>query len=431
MKSDVKMETMEPSTTDKIAVTVDGRKAEVVAGTTILNAARQMGIAIPTLCHYRGIEPLGACRVCIVEMETPRGPRQVSSCSYPVESGMVVHTDTPAVRDNRKTILELLLAQAPESKKLAEFAAALGVTSTPFEKAPEGDCILCGLCARTCHDLMGRGAISLFGRGAARTVRTAYGERTDQCQTCGACAFVCPTGGMDVSEFSSRLPVGHATAYNQFLERRPNIDMAHPQAAPRVPAIDRENCVHFKTGECGLCAKVCQAGAIDYDQEGETVTLDVGAVVLTSGFQTFQAARRIDFGSAYDRNVLTNVQYERILSASGPTQGHIRRPSDGTAPRRVAFIQCVGSRDSACGNGYCSSVCCMAATKEAIQTREHERDSEVAMFFMDLRAHGKDFDRYYRRAKAAGAAPALSPQEAYRRWAPTYDEGNVLMKIDA
>jgi NADH dehydrogenase/NADH:ubiquinone oxidoreductase subunit G len=102
-------------TTDKISVTIDGRTADVAPGTTILNAARQIGIAIPTLCHYRGLEPLGACRVCIVELETPRGRRQVSSCSYPVENNMTVHTDSPQIRESRKTILELLLARAPIS----------------------------------------------------------------------------------------------------------------------------------------------------------------------------------------------------------------------------------------------------------------------------------------------------------------------------
>ena len=106
---------METTATDTLSVTIDGRTSSVAAGTTILNAARQMGIAIPTLCNYRGLEPLGACRVCIVEIDSPRGPRQVASCSYPVENGMVVRTDTPAIQDSRRTILELLLAQAPQS----------------------------------------------------------------------------------------------------------------------------------------------------------------------------------------------------------------------------------------------------------------------------------------------------------------------------
>jgi bidirectional [NiFe] hydrogenase diaphorase subunit len=243
---------MGTSSIDKIKVTIDGRTTDVAPGTTILNAARQMGIAIPTLCNYRGLEPIGACRVCIVELETPRGRRQVSSCIYPVENNMTVHTDSPQIRENRKTILELLLAQAPQSRKLAEFAANLGVTSTPYPKAKGRSCILCGLCVRVCNDLMKRGAVNMFGRGPAREVRPAYDERSPACQVCGACDFVCPTGAVDLTTIASRSAKPHATSYNQYLEARPNIDMAHPQAVPRIPVIDRQSCVHFTTGECGL-----------------------------------------------------------------------------------------------------------------------------------------------------------------------------------
>ena len=247
--------------------------------------------------------------------------------------------------------------------------------------------------------MMGRGAINLFGRGTRGKVRTAYAEPTDQCQACGACVFVCPTGAVDLNTITSRRVRPHITGYDQFLTARPCIDLAHPQASPRVPFIDRDNCVHFKTDECGLCSKVCQAGAIDYDQKVETVDLQVGSVVLTPGFEAFDATRRGEFGFGFAPNVLTNVQFERMLSASGPTRGHLTRPSDGKAPKRLAFIQCVGSRDSGCDNDYCSSVCCMAATKEAILAKEHEPGLDVTIFFLDLRAFGKDFDRYCERAQ--------------------------------
>jgi heterodisulfide reductase subunit A2 len=384
---------------DKILVTVDGRTANVAIGTTILNAARQMGITIPTLCSYRGLSPYGACRVCLVEIETPRGRQLAASCSHPVSDKLVVHTDTENVRETRRTVLELLLAQAPESQELAEFAARFSVQSTPFEPAAEGKCILCGLCARVCNEMMGRGAINLAGRSTSREVRTAYGERTDQCQACGACVLVCPTGAVDLNTITARRTRPHNTKYDQFLSARPCIDLAHPQASPRVPSIDRENCVHFLTGECGLCANVCQAGAIDYDQAEESVRLDVGAVVLTPGFEAFDATRRGEFGFGFAPNVLTNVQFERLLSAAGPTTGHVLRPSDGKPPKRLAFIQCIGSRDSGCDNDYCSSVCCMAATKEAILAKEHVPGLDVTVFFLDLRAFGKDFDRYCERAQ--------------------------------
>ena len=390
---------MESSSSDRVRITLDGRAAEVARGATILEAAREMGVAIPTLCSYRGLSPYGACRVCVVEIDTPGGPRQVASCSHPVEGNLVVRTDTDGVRESRRTVLELLLAQAPDSPKLAEFAAGLGIRSTPFEAAAEGKCVLCGLCVSVCGGLMGRGAISLFGRGGRRAVATAFGEPTDQCQACGACAFVCPTGAIDLGTITRRRPKPHLTRYDQYLNARPSIDLAHPQASPRVPSFDRGNCIHFTTGHCGLCAKVCQAGAIDFDQPEETVRLDVGAVVLTPGFEAFDARRRGEFGFGFAPNVLSNVQFERLLSASGPTGGHILRPSDGRPPRRLAFIQCVGSRDTGCDNDYCSSVCCMATAKEAILAKDHVPGLEVTVFFLDLRAFGKDFDRYCERAQ--------------------------------
>jgi heterodisulfide reductase subunit A2 len=393
---------MEASSSDRLVVTIDGRRSEVARGTTILDAARQMAIAIPTLCHCRGISPYGACRVCVVEVDSPRGPRLVASCSHPIEEELVVRTDTPLVRQSRQAVLELLLAQAPESRELAESAAQLGVTATPFEPAAKGQCILCGLCVRVCNGLMNRGAISLFGRGKSRKVTTPFGETTDQCQACGACAFVCPTGAIDLATITARRPQPHVTAYDQHLTARPCIDLAHPQPSPRVPVIDRDSCVHFKTGECGLCSQVCQAGAIDYEQQTKTIDLEVGSVVLTPGFEAFDATRRGEFGFGYAGNVVTNTQFERILSASGPTGGHVRRPTDAKAPKRLAFIQCVGSRDTGCDNDYCSSVCCMAATKEAILAKEHEPGLDVTIFFLDLRAFGKDFDRYCERAKKLG-----------------------------
>ncbi len=390
---------MSTTASDRVRVSVDGRTAEVARGTTILNAARQMGVSIPTLCNYRGLPANGACRVCLVEIETPRGGQLVASCSYPVEDRLVVHTETERVKESRRTILELLLAQAPDSRELAEFAAGLGVESTPFEPAAEGKCILCGLCARMCNEMMGRGAINLFGRGQSREVRTAFDEPTQQCQACGACVFVCPTGAVDLVTITSRRAQPHLTAFDKELSARPCIDLAHPQASPRVPVIDRENCIHFKAGACGLCSQVCQAGAIDYDQAEETVEMEVGGVVLTPGFEAFDATRRGEFGFGFAPNVLTNVQFERLLSASGPTGGHVLRPSDGKPPKRLAFVQCVGSRDTGCDNDYCSSVCCMAATKEAILAKEHEPGLDVTIFFLDLRAFGKDFDRYCERAK--------------------------------
>jgi heterodisulfide reductase subunit A-like polyferredoxin len=151
--------------------------------------------------------------------------------------------------------------------------------------------------------------------------------------------------------------------------------------------------------ECGLCVKACGPGAIVHDMQPKTETISVGSVVLTPGYEEFQASLRGEFGHGRYANVLSSVQFERMLSASGPTEGHVQRPSDGKAVNKLAFIQCVGSRDSARGVGYCSSICCMSATKEAMVALEHVKGLDVSIFCMDVRAFGKEFDGYVNRAR--------------------------------
>jgi heterodisulfide reductase subunit A-like polyferredoxin len=151
--------------------------------------------------------------------------------------------------------------------------------------------------------------------------------------------------------------------------------------------------------ECYQCVDACIAKAINHDDTFEEETIEVGAVIAAPGFETFDASIRGEYGFGTYANVVTAIQFERILSASGPYFGHVQRISDGKEPRKIAFIQCVGSRDTSCGNSWCSSVCCMYATKEAIIGKEHAKDLEPTIFFMDIRAHGKDFDRFVNRAK--------------------------------
>lgn len=151
--------------------------------------------------------------------------------------------------------------------------------------------------------------------------------------------------------------------------------------------------------ECMQCVEVCQPGAIDHFARDEIVEFEAGAVIMAPGYDRFDPALRGEYG--YDRypNVVTSMEYERLLSTSGPTTGEVLRPSDGKHPKRIAWIQCVGSRDVSCGNGYCSSVCCMYATKEAVMTREHDPEAEATIFFNDMRAFGKGYERYYEQAK--------------------------------
>ncbi len=151
--------------------------------------------------------------------------------------------------------------------------------------------------------------------------------------------------------------------------------------------------------ECKECVEACKQNAIDHLMGERTIELEVGSVVLTTGFEEFDARRKGEFGWGRYPNVVTSVQFERMLSAAGPFEGHIMRLSDRREAKRVAWIQCVGSRDSKCGNEYCSSICCMASTKQAMVAQDHTPGLEATIFYMDIRAHGKDFDQYYERAK--------------------------------
>ncbi len=177
--------------------------------------------------------------------------------------------------------------------------------------------------------------------------------------------------------------------------------MEYPQAVPLKYVIDPETCIYLLKGKCGACKKKCPVDAVDFDQKPENKTINVGSVILAPGFETFSPESFENYQYAKHPNVLTSLEFERILSASGPTQGHVARPSDHKDPKKIAWFQCVGSRDmNRCDNAYCSSVCCMYAIKEAVIAKEHVGDDlDCAIFFMDMRTHGKDFERFYDNAK--------------------------------
>jgi heterodisulfide reductase subunit A-like polyferredoxin len=163
---------------------------------------------------------------------------------------------------------------------------------------------------------------------------------------------------------------------------------------------ESERCLNCALcSECGECVKVCEKKAIDHNMVEREISLEVGSVILAPGFQELQAEVKGEFGFGRYSNVITSVQFERMLSAAGPSEGHIVRRSDGREVKRIAFIQCVGSRDSICGNEYCSSICCMATTKQAMVAGEHVHGLEATIFCMDIRAFGKGFDQYYERAR--------------------------------
>ncbi len=186
--------------------------------------------------------------------------------------------------------------------------------------------------------------------------------------------------------------------YNERLDitSAPHIDYA--QAIPASYYIDARECLRLNYETCNLCAQTCTAKAIDFSQKPKKLKLDVGAVVLTPGFGKVDDSVLEKFGYGKYPDVLTSYEFERLTCASGPTEGHVVRLSDHREPKKIAFLQCVGSRDETCGNGYCSSVCCMYALKEASVAREHDPDLDVTIFFMDVRTQGKGFDEARKRA---------------------------------
>jgi heterodisulfide reductase subunit A len=152
-------------------------------------------------------------------------------------------------------------------------------------------------------------------------------------------------------------------------------------------------------GTCKSCESFCEKGALKYDQEDKEVKVDVGAVIISPGFDTYEPPKGDSYGYRIFPNVLTSIEFERMLSSSGPYQGHLARISDGQPPKKIAWLQCIGSRDESCDQRYCSSICCMYATKEAIIAKEHLPGVDTHIYFMDMRSFGKDFEKYYDRAK--------------------------------
>ena len=207
-----------------------------------------------------------------------------------------------------------------------------------------------------------------------------------KCTGCGVCQEKCP---------SKKAP----NEFNRGLDKRSAIYTPFAQAIPNVPVIDREHCIKFKTGKCGVCAKVCQAGAIDYEQKDEIITENYGAIVVATGFDTIKLDKYDEYAYSQSPDVITSLELERIMNAAGPTKGHLERMSDHRAPKSMVFIQCVGSRcaDNR-GKSYCSKICCMYTAKHAMLIRDKYPDVDVTVFYIDVRTPGKNFDEFYRRA---------------------------------
>ncbi|XUX01326.1 MAG: FAD-dependent oxidoreductase [Dehalogenimonas sp.] len=291
------------------------------------------------------------------------------------------------------------LAEAGIKVYLLDEAPAIGGKMVQLDKTfPTNDCAMCTVSPRLVAidrhlniELLTNSKVIAYegeaGNFRVKVLKKARCVDTSKCTGCNVCIEKCPA--KTTSDFDGGLT------------KRKAIYTLYAQAVPNVPVIDKDNCIYFKKGKgCKACEKFCEAGAILLDQADETIELNVGAVVLTPGYDLFDAAEKPQLGFGRYPDVLTSLQFERILSASGPFAGKVMRPSNGTLPHKVAFIQCVGSRETSAD--FCSAVCCMYATKEALILKEHHPEIDVAIFYIDIRAYGKGFEAYYERAKKAG-----------------------------
>ncbi len=383
-----------------IKLTINGNEHEFPEGKTLLECIEDVGLKVPTLCHHKALRPYGACRLCLVEISQNGRSKIETSCTYPAQDNLTIQTDSERVIKARKAMIELQLALCPDSKTIQQIAEEYGVKETRLRKKNE-DCFLCGLCVRMCEERMGINAIGFAYRGSRREVGPPFDKHSDVCQVCGTCAYICPTERIKLEDISKNEAVPILDEYNERLNTRSAAYISYPQAVPNKATIDERYCVHILKGECKICQEVCEADAIKFEQEEKQIKLNVGAVVLSPGFELFDVQSKEDLGYGHYPNVVTSIEFERIMSTTGPHLGHILRPSDDKEPQNIAFIQCVGSRD--CERDYCSSVCCMYATKEAIIAKEHTSgDLQCDIFFMDLRAYSKGFDEYYQKGKELG-----------------------------
>ncbi len=279
---------------------------------------------------------------------------------------------------------------------LVEQKPSIGGRMAQLDKTfPTNDCSICILapkmadCFRhpniTLHTLSEvKGVSGQIGDFSVKVRKHARFVVERDCINCGQCVAKCPVKVPDEFDMGLR---SRGAIYQYYL-----------QGVPSAATIDREHCLYLTRGACRLCETVCPRNAIDFEQKDTDVEMRVGAIIVSTGFDPFDPSSITQYGYKRYRNVITSLEYERLICASGPTGGHLKRPSDGEPVENIAFIQCVGSRDLY-NKPYCSSVCCMHATKEAMLAHEHDANVKSTIFYMDLRAAGKGFQKYVARAE--------------------------------
>ena len=303
------------------------------------------------------------------------------------------------------------IAESGYQVALVEREPSIGGRMAQFDKTfPTMDCSACILTPKmvdaakhpniTLHTWSEVEKVSGYIGNFEVTIRKrARSVRLDRCTGCGVCEEKCPT----------KVP----SEFDAGMRQRKAIFRPFPQAVPNVPVIDRENCRYFRSlsaaeatsdgkpakGKCGVCAKVCPAEAVDYDQGDELLTEKFGAIVVATGCDLYDPSRMTEYGGGKYADVITGEQFERLVNVGGPTEGHIVRLSNHEEPKTVVFIQCVGSRDDTKGYPYCSKVCCMYTAKHATLVKEKLPDAQVYVFYMDIRAAGKNYEEFVRRAQ--------------------------------
>ncbi len=280
---------------------------------------------------------------------------------------------------------------------LVEKSPSIGGRMAQLDKTfPTMDCSICILAPKM-MECFRHPKIKLLSYSEVKDIKGTSGDfkvkvlkkaryvDADKCTGCGQCTEKCPI----------KVP----SEFDMGMGKRKAAYMVFPQAVPRVAVIDKDNCLFFQKGVCRICEKLCQAHAIDFNQKPEEITINVSSIVVATGLESWIPVSITEYGYKRHKNVLLSMEFERLINASGPTHGELQRPSDGKKPHSITFLLCVGSRSGKNLFPYCSSVCCMYSTKEAILVKEHHPECQVNIIFKDLRVFGKRFQELVTRAK--------------------------------